>query len=126
MGLNQRILNAVACRDSPSYVALVDPLMTGFLVEGFGHLVAGKSFHEDFSKLSYNHQHERILMASPHVRLLGQNTVAVVSYTRLTQRCSAGNDVLQSVKCEETRIWERQADGTTWKNVHVHRSKDKK
>jgi len=124
LDLNQKLLNAVAKRDYTTYESLAHPRITSFLNDGMGHLVEGISYHESHFKTSPDAQ-EQIFLASPHIRLIGEHTAAVVCYTRLTQRCDPNNPgvVLQTLMCEETRIWERQADGTTWKNTHTHRSK---
>jgi calcium/calmodulin-dependent protein kinase (CaM kinase) II len=57
-------------------------------------------------------------MASPHVRLLGDD-VAVISYVRLVQQVEA-DGAPATVATEETRIWQRRAG--TWRHVHFHRS----
>jgi calcium/calmodulin-dependent protein kinase (CaM kinase) II len=55
-------------------------------------------------------------IAAPHVRLLGD--VAVVSYARLVQ--FVGEAGPQTMRFEETRVWQRQKTG--WRHVHFHRS----
>ena len=59
-----------------------------------------------------------ITLASPNVRLLGEDA-AVVAYMRMTQKLDdAGRPI--TALCEETRVWQR-IDGA-WKHVHFHRS----
>jgi len=126
---NQQLLNAIAVNDYATYSSFVDPTVTCFEPEALGHLVEGLPFHEYYFNLSppadaAMKKLKQNTMVRPHVRLLGQDTVAIVCYTRLTQRYDPNNASAgpQTIPCEETRIWERQADGTTWKNVHMHRS----
>jgi len=125
LDLNRQLLNAIAKSDYSTYASLAHPKITYFLLEGMGHLVEGISYQESLFKTSSD-PHKQIFLASPHVRLMGEeNTAAIVCYTRLTE-CYDPNKpgvVLRRLMCEETRIWERQADGTTWKNTHTHRSK---
>ena len=62
-------------------------------------------------------------MASPKVRLLGQNKdVAVVTYIRLTQKSVEGGPAVTKA-VEETRVWEKRKDSKAgWMHVHFHRS----
>jgi calcium/calmodulin-dependent protein kinase (CaM kinase) II len=123
LALTQRLLDGIAAGDWQTYAELCDPSLTAFEPESCGELVAGMEFHRFYFDL-----HERGDAASPpacaasttiiapHVRLLGDS--AVVSYVRLVQRVVGG--VPRTTRCEETRVWQRQAGG--WRHVHFHRS----
>jgi calcium/calmodulin-dependent protein kinase (CaM kinase) II len=114
--LTRQLLDSIAQRDWATYQSLCDPSLTAFEPEAVGHLVEGLEFHQFHFQLKSNAQPVQTTIASPHVRLLGD--VAVVSYVRLIQRASDGG--VTTVAFEETRVWQRGANG--WKHVHFHRS----
>ena len=114
--LNEQLLNAIDNGDLETYRALCDPSLTAFEPEALGNLVEGLGFHETYfgSPASGNRKSS---VRAPHIRVLG-NT-AVVAYVRLVQ--STTNDGQHSTTAfEETRIWHKT--GSSWKNVHFHRS----
>ena len=115
--LNGRLLDAIAGGDWSTYAELCDPTLSCFEPEARGHLVQGMPFHRFYFDLGGNNPGQTTI-ASPHVRLLG-NDVAIVSYVRLVQQVdSAGQP--RTHRFEETRVWHRQ-DGR-WRHVHFHRS----
>lgn len=59
-------------------------------------------------------------MMNPHVQLLAHGRVAVVAYVR-RQQSQNENGSTMTTHHQETRVWERQRDGS-WLQVHVHRS----
>ena len=120
LDLNRRLLTAVASGDWKTYCQLVAEDITCFEPEARGHLVEGLPFHEFYFKLGGAKPAvvPTITLASPNVRLLGEDA-AVVAYMRMTQKLDdAGRPI--TALCEETRVWQR-IDGA-WKHVHFHRS----
>ena len=116
--LNQKLLASIAGADWLTYCELCDASLTAFEPESHGQLVAGLEFHKFFFDLGASRLPHHTTMASPHVRLLGDD-VAVISYTRLTQRAdSAGAASITAAN--ETRVWQRQHG--RWRHVHFHRS----
>ncbi|MEX0713248.1 MAG: DUF4440 domain-containing protein [Pirellulales bacterium] len=118
LALNQRLLDSIAQADWATYDALCDPSLTAFEPEARGQLVEGMAFHRFYFDLGRSAGPRQTTMASPHVRLLGDD-VAVISYVRLVQRL-ASDGAPVTVATEESRIWQRQAG--TWRHVHFHRS----
>jgi calcium/calmodulin-dependent protein kinase (CaM kinase) II len=124
LDINQQLLAAIADGDWETYAALCDPTLSCFEPEARGHLVEGLDFHRFYFELpsapnaTPTPTPKTTTMASPHVRLLGDEA-AVVSYVRLNQRINAaGEPTVTAV--DETRVWER-IDGQ-WRHVHFHRS----
>lgn len=115
---NARLLESIAGGDWSTYAELCDPSLTCFEPECNGHLVAGMEFHKFYFDLGASRLPHHTTMASPHVRLLG-NDVAVISYTRLVQRADAAG-VPTTSTANETRVWQRQQG--RWRHVHFHRS----
>ena len=114
------LLSAVGAGDYPKYASLSSEDITCVEPETQGHLVAGAAFHKHFFDLdaatpSSSKLPTQNIMASPHVRLLGDNA-AVVSYVRITQRDG------QVSTAQETRVWHRAAPSAPWQHVHFHRS----
>jgi hypothetical protein len=119
--LNQRLLESIMVGDWDTYARLCDPEISCFEPESRGELVVGLDFHGFYFDRGGVPGPHNTTMASPHVRLLGEDA-AVVSYVRLVQRLdSSGNPITH--RCEETRVWQRQ-DGR-WKHVHFHRSESR-
>jgi calcium/calmodulin-dependent protein kinase (CaM kinase) II len=116
--LNQRMLESIMAGDWESYAALCDPTISAFEPEARGQLVEGLDFHGFSFDLGHAEGPHNTTMASPHVRLLGDDA-AVISYVRLVQRLDDAGKPVTS-RGEETRIWHRQ-DGV-WRHVHFHRS----
>jgi calcium/calmodulin-dependent protein kinase (CaM kinase) II len=115
--LSQRLLDCIAARDWKTYEHLCDPSLTAFEPEARGQLVEGLAFHKFYFDLGGSSGPRATTMCAPRVRVIGD--VAVVTYSRLTQR--AGSDSPPSTSVfEETRVWQRK-DGR-WKHVHFHRS----
>src|SRR5262245_1952616 len=104
LALNQRLLEAIASADWSAYESLCSPGLTLFEPEALGHLVEGMAFHKFYFELGAGSGARNVTMATPHVRLLGDNA-AILSYTRLVQR--AGPDGVPTTKrVEETRVWQ--------------------
>jgi calcium/calmodulin-dependent protein kinase (CaM kinase) II len=118
LGLNQRLLDSIAAADWSVYDSLCSPDATCFEPETRGHLVEGMAFHKFYFDLDPAGGPRNVTMATPHVRLLGDDA-AIVAYTRLVQRLDSDGLPVTS-RVEETRIWQR-LDGS-WKLVHIHRS----
>jgi hypothetical protein len=116
--LNQRLLDSIAAADWSTYQELCVPELTCFEPEAHGQLIQGMAFHKFYFDLGAGSQPRTTTMASPQVRMLG-NDAAVVAYVRLVQRLDR-DDAPVTVCSEETRIWQR-IDGR-WKHVHFHRS----
>jgi calcium/calmodulin-dependent protein kinase (CaM kinase) II len=116
--LNARLLASIAGGDWPTYSELCDASLTAFEPEAQGQLVEGLEFHKFFFDLGASGLPHHTTMASPHVRLLGDD-VAVVSYTRLVQRADAAGTPSIGAS-NETRVWHRQQG--RWRHVHFHRS----
>lgn len=120
INLTKCLLDSIVQGNWEAYSELCDPSITCFEPEARGNLVAGMDFHQFYFQLSSGGgtRHIQTTLASPHVRLIGENG-AVVSYVRLTQVVDAsGHPITRAA--EETRIWERQKGA--WKHVHFHRS----
>ncbi|HEX4150305.1 MAG TPA: DUF4440 domain-containing protein [Pirellulales bacterium] len=118
LALNEKLLASIAGGDWATYCELCDASLTAFEPESRGQLVAGLEFHKFFFDLGASGLPYHTTLASPHVRLLGENA-AVVSYTRLVQRADAAGAVSISA-ANETRVWQRQQG--RWRHVHFHRS----
>jgi len=118
LSLNQRLLESIFAADWATYEKLCDPSISCFEPEARGRLAEGMAFHKYYFDLGKPSKLPLVTMASPHVRLLGENA-AVISYTRLVQKLDASGAPITTV-FEETRVWEKQAGG--WKHVHFHRS----
>jgi len=120
LAVNQRLLDAIAGGDWPTYIELCAADLTAFEPESAGHLVEGLGFHQFYFDLGGPTTPHHTTMVAPHVRMLGERA-AVVCYVRLVQRIDgAGNPIV--ARSEETRVWTRGSDGR-WKHVHFHRSK---
>ena len=122
LALTRKLLESIVAGDWKTYTSLVAYDITCFEPEARGHLVEGLPFHEFYFKLGAGGAKPAVVptitLASPHVRLLGEDA-AVVSYMRMTQKLDdAGRPI--TALCEETRVWQR-IDGA-WKHVHFHRS----
>jgi hypothetical protein len=116
--LTQRLLESIVQADWSTYAALCDPTLSAFEPEARGHLVVGLNFHQHYLDMGPRPQPCNTTIASPHIRLLGDD-VAVISYVRLVQQLDeAGHP--QTIRFEETRVWQRQQG--QWKHVHFHRS----
>lgn len=116
--LNQRLLESIAAADWAAYESLCSPDVTCFEPETRGHLAEGMAFHKFYFDLEPGTGPRNVTMATPHVRLMGDDA-AVVAYTRLVQRLAAdGSPVTSCV--EETRVWQRV--DRSWKLMHIHRS----
>lgn len=118
ISLSQKLLDSIVSADWKTYESLCDSSITCFEAEARGQLVAGMAFHKYYFDLGGPAAKKLVTMASPHVRILG-NDAAVVSYVRLTQSLDAAG-APQTSKFEETRVW--QKIGGAWKHVHFHRS----
>ena len=120
LAATQKLLDAIGAGNYASYSSMCAADCTSFEPETQGHLVAGAAFHKHFFDLdaatpSSSKLPTQNIMASPHVRLLGDNA-AVVSYVRITQRDG------QVSTAQETRVWHRAAPSAPWQHVHFHRS----
>jgi calcium/calmodulin-dependent protein kinase (CaM kinase) II len=115
--LNQELLESIAQGDWETYSGLCDPGLSAFEPEARGHLVEGMDFHRFYFDLERSEGPVNTTMSRPHVRIIGD--AAIVSYVRLVQRLDAAGQPVTACS-EETRIWQRQADG--WRHVHFHRS----
>ena len=118
LALNQRLLESILDADWQTYEELCDPSLSAFEPEGRGQLIEGMPFHRFYFDLGGAKGPKLVTMASPRVRMLGDDA-AVISYVRLVQKLD-GNGSPVTLTTEETRIWQR-TDGR-WKHVHFHRS----
>jgi calcium/calmodulin-dependent protein kinase (CaM kinase) II len=118
LNLNQKLLDSIAAGDWPTYESLCSPDLTCFEPETLGHLVEGMAFHKFYFDLGPDAGSRNVTMATPHVRLLGDDA-AIVAYTRLVQRLDASSSPVTS-RVEETRVWQRI--DRSWMLVHIHRS----
>ncbi|GIW96613.1 MAG: hypothetical protein KatS3mg110_4654 [Pirellulaceae bacterium] len=117
--LTRRLLDAIAERDWEEYCQLCDEGLTSFEPEARGCLVEGLAFHQFYFDTRIAEVYGRSTICAPFVRMLGRD-VALVAYVRITQRVKPDGTVA-SDRFEETRVWQRQADGG-WRHVHFHRS----
>ena len=114
---NMKLLDSINSQNWNAYAELCDSSLTCFEPEALGHVVQGMDFHHFYFKLEASGRPKQSIMASPHVRIIGDT--AIVSYIRLTQRVEAdGNPA--TFASEETRVWQKQ--NGFWKHVHFHRS----
>jgi calcium/calmodulin-dependent protein kinase (CaM kinase) II len=122
LALTRKLLESIVAADWKTYTSLVAYDITCFEPEARGHLVEGLPFHEFYFKLGGSGTQATVVptttIASPNVRLLGEDA-AVVAYTRLVQKLDDAGRPITSL-CEETRVWQR-IEGA-WKHVHFHRS----
>lgn len=116
--LSQRLLDSIDQRDWQTYTELCDESLTAFEPEAVGSLVVGMQFHRFYFDRESDGRPVQSSISSPQIRILGE--VAVVLYTRLTQRLDEAG-CPNTTACEETRVWQQQ-DGR-WQHVHFHRSK---
>ena len=116
--LTRKLLTAIDMQDWTTYAELCDPSLTAFEPEAVGQLVSGMDFHRFYFRSRPNEWSKHSTIASPHVRLLGDDA-AVVTYVRLTQRRDEMGQY-STTAAEETRVWQR-IDGV-WKHIHFHRS----
>ena len=119
LDLNQKLLESIAQSDWKQYQELCHPTLTCFEPEALGQLVEGMEFHKFYFDLHGAASKRNTTLASPHVRLMGQDA-AIVSYVRLIQKIEAASGDPVSVAFDESRVWQRiQGE---WKHVHFHRS----
>ena len=114
---NGKLLDSINTQNWAAYAELCDPSLTCFEPEALGHVVSGMEFHHFYFKLAGSGRPKQSIMASPHVRIIGDT--AIVSYIRLTQRVEA-DGAPATLASEETRVWQKQ--NGVWKHVHFHRS----
>jgi hypothetical protein len=117
LGLNQRLLEAIAGGDWDTYQKLCDPSLTAFEPEAGGQLVEGLAFHQFYFRLGGFSGPHHTTMCAPRVRMLGD--VGVVTYVRLEQRVGADGSPTTAA-FQESRIWHRR--NGAWRHVHFHRS----
>lgn len=118
LNLTQDLLVAITSGNWELYTQLCDPSLTAFEPEARGYLVDGLDFHHYYFKIRGDDSNPiQSTIVAPHIRIMGD--VAIIAYTRLTQRVTAEGPTTSAM--EETRVWER-VDGI-WKHVHFHRSK---
>ncbi len=127
LAVNQRMLDSVVGGDWTTYASMCSSDLSCFEAETNGVLVEGVQFHRFYFSPSNQFfpsnqapsttSAVQVTMVRPHVRWLSED-VAVLSYTRLTQRTVGGDAITNS--CCETRIWQRLQG--QWLQVHVHRS----
>lgn len=119
LALNLSLLEAIVAGDWNTYETLCHESLTCFEPEARGQQVEGLPFHEFYFRLGQQPpQNVQTTMASPKVRMLGDNA-ALITYVRLVQKLdAAGSPVV--VASEESRVWQR-FDGN-WQLVHFHRS----
>lgn len=118
LSANQRLLESILAADWTTYAELCDASITAFEPEAKGQRVEGLPFHEFYFGLGSASAPYRVTMASPHVRMLGDDA-AVLSYVRLVQKLAPGGAPVTTA-VEETRVWQRI--GGQWRHVHFHRS----
>ena len=137
---NQRLLNSIAACDFKAYKELTAEDITAIEPESQNHPIHGTAFHKYYFDL-YQHTHftskvneqpiipNVITMSNPHVRWLGggccsdgcgEGTAAIITYVRLDQTMTTGDDAPKIITTSETRVWENR-DGTLV-NVHFHKS----
>ena len=121
LNLTKCLLESIVEGNWEAYHELCDPTLTCFEPEANGCLVEGMDFHQFYFDMERPQggkpPHVQTTLASPHVRMLGEDA-AVVCYVRLTQGID-GNGAPYTRSSEETRVWHKQQDA--WKLVHVHR-----
>jgi ketosteroid isomerase-like protein len=117
--LNQKLLDSIFAGDWKVYAALCADDVTCFEPEGQGHLIHGLAFHKFYFDLPAGAAHVKpqVTMASPVVRMLGDEA-ALVMYTRLVQVNTPNGPATK--RTEETRVWQKIAG--SWKLAHLHRS----
>lgn len=122
IALTRKLLDSIAAGDWKTYTSLVAHDITCFEPEARGQLVEGLPFHEFYFKLGASGAKPACVpmttLASPRVRLLGDDA-AVVATMRMVQKLDEAGRPITTL-CEETRVWQR-IEGE-WKHVHFHRS----
>jgi len=124
------LLKSIDTADWDTYAALCDGDMSCYEPEAAQGLVTGMDFHKfyfDSAKAQAQATVKQSTMANPVVKVVGDGSVAIVTYTRLIQRLlpaepnAPGKLELPATESRvETRVWERT--GSTWKCVHTHRA----
>ncbi|MCA9134153.1 MAG: nuclear transport factor 2 family protein [Planctomycetales bacterium] len=118
LNLTKCLLESIVQGNWQAYGELCDPTLTCFESEAQGVLVEGMDFHRFYFEMERpKGGHVQTTLASPHVRMLGEEA-AVVCYIRLTQSVDS-DGVPHTHSAEETRVWHKQQQD--WKLVHVHR-----
>mmetsp|Transcript_16441 Transcript_16441/g.29815 ORF Transcript_16441/g.29815 Transcript_16441/m.29815 type:complete len:156 (+) Transcript_16441:120-587(+) len=138
---NQKILDAIASGDFATYQDLTASDITAIEPESKGYPVHGINFHKYYfdlyshPKMTQRKEYQQpiitnvITMSNPHVRWLGggccsdgcgKGTAAVLTYVRLDQTMTEGDDGPTTKTMSETRVWENR-DGKLI-NVHFHKS----
>src|ERR1700730_584167 len=79
--LNQRLLESIAAGNWTAYQELCHPELSCFEPEARGQLVEGMAFHKFYFDLGAASTPRNTTMASPHVRMLGDDA-ALVIYVR--------------------------------------------
>lgn len=118
---NQMLLDAIVASDYQKYNELCSDDITCIEPESNNQVVAGKSFHKYYFDLPKPSLPVTVSMCNPHVRLLANNSVAIVTYIRLNQVLGVDGKPL-TTQASETRVWEdKQRDGN-WIHTHFHKS----
>lgn len=115
--LNKDLLDSIDQQNWPRYEELCAENLTAFEPEAFGHLVEGLPFHYFYFEKPSGNQRKQSTISAFKVRIY--DSIAVVTFTRLTQIESASGE-LSSGESQETRIWHQQ--NNQWKHIHFHRS----
>jgi ketosteroid isomerase-like protein len=121
LAINQKLLNSIASGDYKTYDSLCADDITCIEEESNNSVVAGKQFHKFYFDMpkSDGGKFVQTAMANHHVRILGDGTVGILSYIRLTQSIKEDGSPTTS-QASETRIWEKR--NGTWIHTHFHRS----
>ena len=122
LDINQKLLDSIAAGDYATYDTLCTDDITCIEAESNNQVVAGKPFHKyyfDLPKDTTKTVPVVVSMANPHVRLLADNTVGILSYVRLNQVID-NNGKPVTTQSTETRVWEKR--NGKWVHSHFHRS----
>jgi Calcium/calmodulin dependent protein kinase II association domain len=115
--LNVKLLNSIDQQNWDIYKELCAENFTAFEPEAGGHLIEGLPFHYFYFEKPSSNQRKQSTISSFKARVY--DSIAIVTYTRLTQTETAEGELL-SGESQETRVWHQQ--NKKWIHVHFHRS----
>lgn len=141
LDINLKLLDSIIQNDYNTYNELCADDMTCIEPESNKQVVIGKAFHKYYFALqkdphsvsgqdnieknnnaSHNNRNNKVnvSMSNPHVRLVGGDTIGIISYIRLNQIFDDTTQQPITTQYSETRIWEKRDN--KWIHIHFHKS----
>ncbi len=123
LDLSRKLLKSIDEGDYEAYSSLCASTLSSFEPETQGVLVEGLEFHKFYFDNNKKKINVKSNITNEKVRLLSNNTCAVISYLRIIQ--SFDGERFQMKNFSETRVWEFIEKENKWIHVHFHRSEMK-